>query len=161
METKQDTSVGIVPVYIAADGAQSFCLVHHTVVPDGSGGHWAFPKGHIDAGESKEGAARRELYEETGILTCKIDMDYMFIERYSFQKDDVRFDKDVTYFVGCVGDKPAVAPIDAFRGEISEARWLSYEEAKELLTFPESKNILDDVLVYLDSNKHPFQASIL
>ncbi|MFZ9857077.1 MAG: NUDIX hydrolase [Roseiflexaceae bacterium] len=38
-----------------------FLLIHDQY------GHWTFPKGHLDAGESSEAAAEREVYEETGI----------------------------------------------------------------------------------------------
>lgn len=143
MEVQQDNSTGIIPVHTGADGAQSFCLVHHAA------GHWAFPKGHIDAGESREAAARRELYEETGILTCKLDTGHIFTERYSFEKDNARYDKMVTYFLGLVETKEPVAPKEAFKGEISEARWVSYYEAKELMTFPEGKKLLEEVCAYL------------
>ncbi|MBI2030767.1 NUDIX domain-containing protein [Candidatus Kaiserbacteria bacterium] len=147
MEVRLDNSTGIIPVHTGADGAQSFCLVHHAA------GHWAFPKGHIDAGESREAAARRELYEETGILTCKLETEHIFIERYSFEKERIRYDKEVTYFLGFVEAKEPVAPKEAFRGEIVEARWIIYEEARELLTFPEAKVLLGEVQVYLGSEK--------
>mgnify|MGYP000507522141 CR=1 FL=1 len=147
MEVRQDHSTGIIPVHTGADGVRFFCLVHHV------GGHWAFPKGHIDAGESKEAAARRELYEETGILTCRLDIGRIFIERYFFEKEGVRYDKEVTYFLGFVERKEPVAPKEAFMGEIVEARWCTYEEAKEILTFPEAQKLLEEVLEYLRSNK--------
>jgi len=149
METREDNSAGIILTYAGPEHTQSFCLVHHATKPDGSGGHWAFPKGHIDAGESKEGAARRELYEETGIMTCKIDPERTFVERYSFNRDGVRFDKEVTYFLGSVETKDPVAPMEVFKGEIIEARWVSYYEAKELLTFPQAKELLEEVCGYL------------
>ncbi|MBI5004540.1 NUDIX domain-containing protein [Candidatus Kaiserbacteria bacterium] len=169
MEVRQDNSVGIIPVHTGSDGARLFCLVHHAAglrhaeagsglaeagpaSPDASrGGHWAFPKGHIDAGESREAAARRELYEEAGILTCKIDTGHIFIERYSFEKDRIRYDKEVTYFLGFVETKKPVAPKEAFKGEIVEARWVSYYEAKEILTFPEAKKLLEEVCLYLQA----------
>lgn len=147
MEIKKDSSVGIVPVYKGESNTYSFCLVHHTE------GHWAFPKGHIDAGESKEAAARRELFEETGIAICMIDETRAFTEKYSFVKDGVHFDKEVTYVVGFVAEKVPVAPIAAFKGEISEARWVSYYEAKELLSYPESVKIMDDVCAYMKDRK--------
>ncbi len=38
----------------------------------GSARLWQMPQGGIDKGEDAEGAARRELYEETGIRTVKL-----------------------------------------------------------------------------------------
>ena len=157
MEVRQDNSTGIIPVHTGADGTHFFCLVHHAAGPASSdasrGGHWAFPKGHIDAGESREAAARRELYEEAGILTCRLETGRIFIERYSFEKDRIRYDKEVTYFLGFVESQGPVAPKEAFKGEIVEARWFSYEGAKEFLTFPEAKKLLDEVQAYLGSEK--------
>ncbi len=150
MEVRQDNSTGIIPVHTEAGGTRFFCLVHHVGGPARpAGGHWAFPKGHIDTGESKEAAARRELYEETGILTCKLETGRIFVERYFFEKDGVRYDKEVTYFLGFVESKEPVEPKESFKGEIIEARWIIYEEAKELLTFPEAKTLLEEVLAYL------------
>lgn len=34
--------------------------------------NWQFPQGGIDAGEDLEAAARRELHEETGVLSAKL-----------------------------------------------------------------------------------------
>jgi 8-oxo-dGTP pyrophosphatase MutT (NUDIX family) len=33
---------------------------------------WFFPKGHIEAGETDEDAARREIYEETGLRDLEL-----------------------------------------------------------------------------------------
>jgi 8-oxo-dGTP pyrophosphatase MutT (NUDIX family) len=38
----------------------------YLLILDGHG-HWGFPKGHIDHGESPDIAARREIEEETGL----------------------------------------------------------------------------------------------
>ena len=31
------------------------------------GGHWSYPKGHMEAGETQMDTARREVWEETGL----------------------------------------------------------------------------------------------
>ena len=35
------------------------------------GGHWSFPKGHVEAGESERQTALREVREETGLTSCR------------------------------------------------------------------------------------------
>jgi len=83
------------------------------------------------------------------MVTCKIDPTRTFVEQYSFERDGVKYEKEVTYFLGFVEAKGPVAPREAFKGEIVEARWASYYEAKELLSYPESIKIMDEVCAYL------------
>ena len=48
-------------------------------------GHWSFPKGHIEEGDSDHFAtARRELLEETGISEVSIIEGWMSKTEYSF-----------------------------------------------------------------------------
>ena len=157
-------------MYVDAEGTRLFCTVLHAAGPASTrvgeptrggpastregeptrGGHWAFPKGHPDAGESAEATARRELLEETGVDMVDLDTARTFTEKYSFEKDGVHYDKQVTYFVG-VADSIMHTTLDAFKAEIRELSWLPYEKAKEQLTFPEAKALLDEVQAYLDS----------
>ena len=60
-------------------------------------GHWDFPKGKIEAGETKEEAALRELKEETD-LTAQIDGNFEETIQYIFMYDHEKTIKTV-YFL--------------------------------------------------------------
>src|SRR5436305_1693161 len=49
-------------------------------------GHWEFPRGHIEQGETQEQAARREIREETGIQDLNILPGFMEYTKFLFKK---------------------------------------------------------------------------
>jgi len=134
--------VGIVPVYKNADGTFLFCLVHHVA------GHWAFPKGHPNEGETDSETAVRELREETGVAHVRVADDDRFTESYSFEKNDILWNKSVDYFIGYTDTTSATVP-EEFKNEVSELSWLSYDDALQLLTHAGGKRILSDVYALL------------
>lgn len=144
MEKREDRAAGIIPVHKQAGGELLFCIVHE------ADGHWGFPKGHREEGESDEQAARRELQEETGIESVDLISDVQFRESYPFVREEGKIEKTVTYFLGLVSSMKS-ATNDAFKAEIPEYRWLSCEEAKKTLTYPEARKVLDEVWEYLKS----------
>lgn len=132
---KTDQSFGVVPVLKNDPSPARFLLVHQTA------GHWAFPKGHPEPGESHYDSARRELREETGIDNVTILDGYQHNMHYFIQKDGQDIEKQVTFFIGFVNDEPVSPKED----EVQDFRWCEYEEALTLLTYEDSKKLLREV----------------
>jgi 8-oxo-dGTP diphosphatase len=109
------------------DGFLEIALVHRPAYDD-----WAFPKGKLDAGETEEDAALREVEEETG-LRCRLDRE-LGITRYH---DSRGRPKTVRYWqMTPVGGDLAPA------NEVDDARWVTLAGAQTLLTYPRDVEFL-------------------
>lgn len=94
-------------------------------------GHWGFPKGHVEAGESEIETAKREILEETGLEVDSFDDGFRFVTRYSPAKD---VEKDVIYFLTEVSD----GCIHIQQSEIAQFRWLDFDAARKVLTYDDA-----------------------
>jgi 8-oxo-dGTP pyrophosphatase MutT (NUDIX family) len=129
-------SFGVIPVYRKGDKTY-FLIIQHNA------GHWAFPKGRAEKGETELETARRELREETGITDVSISADRTFEERYTRTKwgsPGQQVDKTVRYFLGMVHDPK----IKLQQAEVQDSKWATYEEARGLITFDASRKVLDE-----------------
>lgn len=133
-------SYGVVPIFIE-DGLRKYLVIHQTR------GHWAFPKGHLEAGETPIETARRELKEEVGITDCELDLTQEFNQFYHFVKDGEEIDKQVNYWCGFVTNKN----VQLQAKEVQEVAWLEFEPAIQQLTHEPSKKLLREVEEYLQS----------
>jgi 8-oxo-dGTP diphosphatase len=96
-------------------------------------GDWTFPKGKLDIGETYEGAARREVEEETG-LVCET-IRYIGTTEYQHRKGRP---KVVAYFL-----MTPTAHLDfVANDEVDELRWCSVGEAERLLTWDRDRDLL-------------------
>lgn len=132
-----DISYGIIPLRKSSHGWEAL-LVYQ------SNGFWGFPKGHPDKGETPQKTADRELFEETGYRVKKILSENEFKESYFFMYEGKRIHKTVIFFAAEV-EGEACEPND----EILETRWIPLKKADELLTYPQAKQIAQDVLKLL------------
>lgn len=101
-------------------------------------GHWGFPKGHVEDGETEVETALREIKEETN-LDVEINENYRYIERYS-PKEDV--EKDVVFFVA----NKIGGEIKVQEEEVVATEWLSPRDAVEKVTYQTSKKVMSDVI---------------
>ena len=99
---------------------------------------WCLPKGHLEAGESAEQAALREIREETGVRGRVLQplgaVHYAYID----PTDGRRYAKTVHHYL-CeyLGEEPV--PHD---DEVLGAQWLSFEEAAARLAYDNERRIL-------------------
>ena len=99
---------------------------------------WGFPKGHVEAGENEIQTATREVKEEVGIDVV-IDESKRYELNYNI-RDEI--DKTSVYFIA----KPKNTNITMQEEEIEDAKWCTFDEALELLTFDNSKEMLKQAM---------------
>lgn len=131
---KTEKSCGAV-VLRKNEGRLQVLLIKHV-----NGGHWAFPKGHTEAGESEEQTALREIKEETG-LSVTLDTHYRKTVTYSPKKDVI---KDVIYFVARAQREDAVPQ----ESEISRIKWVDADKAADFVSFENDKVVLLGAVEY-------------
>ncbi len=97
---------------------------------------WSLPKGHIEAGETPEMAAIREVQEETGIAS-EISRELGVID-FWFMAGGKRIHKTVHHYLFKeIGG--ALAPQVT---EVDEVGWFPLEEIIGLLAYPDEKKLI-------------------
>ncbi len=100
-------------------------------------GHWEFPRGLIEKGESLEETARREIKEEVGIKDIKFIPGFKEWFKFFFKLKGKNIIKIATFLLAETRTKKV-----KLSHEHKDYVWLEYEEALEKLTFKNSKEVL-------------------
>ena len=133
-------------VYEKSCGAVVFTLVCSEVrylLIKSLTGIYGFPKGHMEAGESEERTAYREVLEETGISVSLLS-GFRVEEEYPLpQKEDTI--KRVVYFLGEYCDQEPRYQAS----ELTDALLVDYETAMSLFQFDVSRRILTEADKFL------------
>jgi 8-oxo-dGTP pyrophosphatase MutT (NUDIX family) len=133
--TIKDSAAGVI-VFRRNKNKLEYLLIKH------GKGHWSFPKGHIDEGETRIQAAVRELKEETGITDIDlISKDILVEDYYAFRENGRYVEKTVEYFIGEYTPERS-GKIKTDGKEITDFKWCGLKDSLKLLTFKESKNLL-------------------
>ena len=121
---KQEKSCGCIVI----NEKNEILLVRHNK------GHWGFPKGHIEKGETEVETAIREVKEETNI-DVKVNEKFRYSENYITDNNSM---KEVVYFLATNKNNQK----EAQQEEVSEVKWFNYEDAIKTITYDNSKEIL-------------------
>ena len=133
---KKETSCGAV-IARQTENGREILLIRHM-----NGGHWAFPKGHVEAGETESETALREIREETGLLVT-LDTDFRAVVTYS-PKPGVM--KDVIYFAAELSGGCQQMQAE----EVTDMRWVALDAADLLITYDNDKGVLHQYRAYCE-----------
>jgi len=138
LKFKKETAAG--GIVFKKEGASVLWLITQHSLNKG----WGFPKGIIGdtvENEPAADAALREVGEEGGII-ARIVHDEPVEVTYKYTFKDISIDKNVIYFLmEYVSGDPA-----NHDWEVSEAKFISEEEIKSMLTYDSDKEAFDKIL---------------
>ena len=111
-------------------GERQVLVVHRPRYDD-----WSFPKGKLEPEETDEDCALREVAEETG-LACELGEELPATEYL----DGSGRPKRVRYWLM----RPVGGRLE-FQHEVDDARWVSHEEARTLLSYDRDRGLLESI----------------
>lgn len=113
-------------------------------------GKWAFPKGHVENGETREEAAARETLEEMGLEEVRLleylgKIDIWFRDRY--EKKGALIHKDIHYFLF---ETRTDAELKPDPGEHAyDARWVPVGKVAKTSSYPDMLPIIRRALGFV------------
>ncbi|MDZ4818947.1 MAG: NUDIX hydrolase [Planctomycetota bacterium] len=136
LDTQPQTSAG--GVVFRRTAAET---IEIALIAVGRRGRWQLPKGTIEANETPEQAAVREVREETGLhaelLERLATIEYWYIGDYAGGK--TRFHKQVHFFLM----RYTAGDVSDHDDEVLEARWTDIGAALEILAFKNEHNVTE------------------
>ena len=138
---KHEKSCGGI-VFREEDGKTLFLVVKHKEI---HGGHWDFPKGHVESGETEEQTAIREIHEEAG-LDVKIVDGFKEAIEYSPKPGAMKI---VVFFLAVTENDRVKYVFD----EMDNHGWFEFKDAMRRLTHDNSRGLLTKANEFLKSMK--------
>lgn len=115
-------------------------------------GYWGFPKGHGEKNETPLEAAKREVFEETGV-ECEILPEPVFSADRVYKKYGRHTNKTTYFFLAFIDHEPKVTLQVA---EIKDYKWATFDEAEKLIDtklYPALKVCFAEIREYLKSKE--------
>ena len=117
-------------------------LLRHSSISSRGGGHWDFPKGHIDDGETEIQTALRELGEETGIEQVKVVDGFRDTITYTFSGGQ-QIGKEVVFFLATTKESKVT-----LSHEHIDYSWLDFDSAFSRLTYDNARQVLRNAIEF-------------
>ena len=117
------------------------CIViknNRVLVVEHNQGHIGFPKGHVEANESEEETAIREVKEETGI-DVKVDKTHRYTVHYSPREN---VEKEVVFFLG----EEVGGELSPQFSEVAAAYYMPIDEALTKVNYKSVQEVLKEAL---------------
>lgn len=118
-----------------------FLLLHY------NSGHWDFPKGNKETGETDQETILREIREETGIVDINIYEDFRKEVFYNYKRKKSLISKEVIYFLAKTSKWDVI-----LSKEHIGYKWESYSSALEIITYENSRTILRQAFDFINQN---------
>ena len=110
-------------------------------------GHWDFPKGHVDKGETEIETATRELEEETGIKNIILLDNFRKTINYKIQKRDRKISKEVVFFIATTVETEI-----NLSHEHVDYGWFDFTLALKQLTYDNARSVLSEAIFFYEKN---------
>jgi len=115
--------------------------IEFLIIQQRQGNHWAFPKWHVEIGESEQQTALREIYEEVGL---SLDIIPWFQESVFYIDHMTPAEKTVVFFLCDAGSWQVI-----ISDELQNYLWLDYDHALQQLTHHDSRQVLTKAYNFL------------
>lgn len=137
-----EKSVGAIVFYQSDDNVRFLVIKYRN-------GHWEFPRGRTENGETEEETMHREIMEETGINQTHIIPDFRLSMRFSYvahglEREERIRDKNCLF----VHKKAVFFLVETHSDHVQLSHehqcfdWLVHEDAIKRLTYANAKKIL-------------------
>lgn len=127
----KEKSVGCA-LFRKKDSEKEFLLLHYRA------GHWGFPKGHVEQGETEGQTLRREVREETSLEGIKVVPGFRQYTKYYFRRGQETVFKEVAFYLA-----ESSGGVVKISHEHQGFEWLPYEKAMQRLSFKNTKMVLE------------------
>ncbi|WP_297815610.1 bis(5'-nucleosyl)-tetraphosphatase [uncultured Lactobacillus sp.] len=124
-------------IYRQQNNKREFLIVQSIV-----NNNWGFSKGHIEAGESSQQAAQREVFEEVH-LKPKFDFDFSTTTHYFIPNGN---EKEVTLYLAFNSN----GQVKIQKEEIKAFKWVDFNQAKKYLLGHGKMRMLKQANDYID-----------